>query len=144
MSVSVSTFFASLAMLCALSVFYSAYSITEKKSSRRQNLLFGPSCNGIFCLRVDFLGVYDLTFTCLRVDFYFVYEYDILSTSRSVYESVCLRVDSLPIIPPFDFGSFCNDRNQRKSEARCATWKFYPVIAELFVLADIRSKSPRP
>ena len=70
---------------------------TEKKSSRRQNLLFGPSCNDIFCLRADFLSVYDLTFVCLWVDFYFVYEYDILSTSRYVYESVCLRVDSLPL-----------------------------------------------
>ena len=59
---------------------------------------FYRGCNEIFCLRVDFLGVYDLTFACLRVDFYFVYEYDILSTSRRVYESVCLRVDQNPLM----------------------------------------------
>ena len=55
------------------------------------------------CLRVGFLGVYELVFSCLRVDFsclrvdfFFVYECGILSTSRSVYELVCLRVDRIP------------------------------------------------
>ena len=41
---------------------------------------------------------YELTFRVYELTFFFVYEYDILSTSRSVYESVCLRVDSITFL----------------------------------------------
>ena len=44
-----------------------------------------------------FFRVYELTFRVYELTYFFVYEYDILSTSRSVYESVCLRVDHNPI-----------------------------------------------
>ena len=62
---------------------------TEKKSTRRQNLRFRPRSQRYLCLRLDL-------FTCLWRNLFFVYEYDILSTSQYVFESVCLRVDHFP------------------------------------------------